>query len=89
MQTKQWHDKFDRESSSPSRPMIEKLIDEFKRGRTSTNYAERSGRPIDITTPEIIKIIHDILDDPKVKVREIAEAAGILIGPVVEMSRVF
>ena len=54
--------------------MVENWISKFKRDRTSTNDAERSGRPKDVTTPEIIAKIHDIvLDDLKVKVREIAE----------------
>ena len=48
---------------------LKKGISEFKRGRTSTNDTERSGRPKDVTTPGIIEKIHDIvLDDPKVKV---------------------
>ena len=34
--------------------MVEKWSGEFKRGRTSTNDAERSGRPKYVTTPEII-----------------------------------
>ena len=63
--------------------MVEKWIGEFKRGRTSTNNAERSRRPKDVTTPEMIEKFHDIvLADSKVKVRELAEAAGILIGSV-------
>ena len=66
--------------------MVEKWIGEFLRGRTSTNDAERSGKPKDITTPEIIEKIHDIVvDDQKLKVSESAEAAGILIGSVVEI----
>ena len=64
--------------------MVEKWIGEFKWGRTSTNDAGRSGRPKDVTIPEIIEKIHDIeLDDPKVKVRELAEVAMILIGSVI------
>ena len=36
------------------------------------------GMPKDLTTPEIIEKIRDIvLDDPKVKVCELAEVAGI------------
>ena len=34
--------------------MVEKWISEFKRDRTSTNDAERLGRPKDVTTPEMI-----------------------------------
>ena len=58
--TNQWLDKCYGESS-PSMQMVEMWISEFKRGRTSTNNAERSGRP------KIIEKIHDIvLDDSKV-----------------------
>uniref|UniRef100_T1I491 Uncharacterized protein n=1 Tax=Rhodnius prolixus TaxID=13249 RepID=T1I491_RHOPR len=40
--------------------------------------AERSGRPVEVTTPEIIDKIHDMeMDDRRVKVREIASAVGI------------
>ena len=66
--------------------MVKKWIGEFKWGRTSTNDAERSGRSKDVTTPEIIKKIYDIvLDDPKVKVHQLAEAADISIGLVVKI----
>ena len=70
VQTKQWLDKCYGESS-PSR---------------NKNDAERSGSPKYLTSPEIVKEIHDIvLDDPKVKVRELTEATGIPIGSVVEI----
>uniref|UniRef100_T1HJH6 Uncharacterized protein n=1 Tax=Rhodnius prolixus TaxID=13249 RepID=T1HJH6_RHOPR len=43
-----------------------------------TSDAERSGRPVEVTTPEIIDKIHDmVMDDRRVKVREIASAVGI------------
>ena len=41
--------------------MVEKWIDEFKRGRSSTNDAERSGRSKDVTTREINEKIYDIV----------------------------
>ena len=89
VQTKQWLDKCYKESS-PSRQMVEKWIGEFKRGRKGINGAERLGRPKDITTSEIIEKIHEIvLDDPKVKVRELAEAAGISIESVVKILHAF
>ena len=82
---KQWLDKCYGRSSS-SRQMVEKWIGEFKRGRTSTNDAERSVKPKDVTTPEIIEKIHGIvLDDLKVKVLELAEAAGISIESLVKI----
>ena len=66
--------------------MFKKWIGENKRGRTSTNDAERSGWPKDVTTPEIIEKIHDIvLDDTKVGVYELAEATGISTGSVIEI----
>ena len=40
-----------------------KWIGELERNRTSTNNAERSGRPKDVTTSEVIKKIHDIILD--------------------------
>ena len=73
----QWLDKC-YEESSPTRQMVEEWIGKFKRGRTSTNNAEKSGRLKDVTAPEIIEKIHDIvLDHSKVKVRELAEVTGI------------
>ena len=48
--------------------------------------AERSGWPKDITTPEIIGKIHNIvLDDPKMKLRELSEAASTSVGSVVKI----
>ena len=74
VQTKQWLVKCNGESF-PSRQMVQKWIGEFKRGCTSTNDVERSGRSNDVTTPEIIKTIHDIvLDNPKEKVWKLAKA---------------
>ena len=54
VETKQWLDKH-YPNSAPSRQMVEKWIAEFKRGRTSTNDAERSGRPNEAVIPENIK----------------------------------
>ena len=85
VQTKQWLDKCYGESS-PLGQIIEKWINEFKQGCTSTNDAERSGKPKDVTTLEIIRKVHDILlDNLKVKVRELAEATSISIGSVVKI----
>jgi len=77
VQAKQWLDKCYGESS-PSRQMVEKWMGEFKRGRTSTSDAERSGRPKEVTTEEMVNKVHDIvIDDPKIKLREIVEMTNI------------
>jgi histone-lysine N-methyltransferase SETMAR len=49
-----------------------------KRGRTSPEADPREGRPKIATTPGIIEQVHDmVLDDRRMKVREIAETTGI------------
>ena len=54
--------------------MIQKWFTEFRCGHTSTEIIPSPGRPNEITTPEIINKIHDVvLNDPKVRVRRIAE----------------
>ena len=51
---------------------------EFKRGRISLEDDPREERPKSATTPEIIEQVQDvILDDRRMKVREIAETIGI------------
>ena len=56
---------------------------EFKRGRTSTDDAERSGRPKSAVVPENIKNVHKIvLKDRKMKLREIADTLKISEGSV-------
>ena len=79
VQKKQWLDKCYRESSS-SGQMVEMRIGAFKWGHTSTNDAERLERPKYVTTPEFINNI--ILDDSKMKVRELAETTSISTGSV-------
>jgi transposase len=64
--------------SSPSFSTIKKWAAEFKRGLTSLEVDPREGRPKSATTPEIIEQVHDmLLDDRRIKVREIAETIGI------------
>ena len=54
--------------------MVQKWFTKFRCGRMSTETIPSPGRPNEITTPEMINKIHDIvLNVPKVKVREIAE----------------
>ena len=51
---------------------------EFKRGRTSCKDEHRSGRSNEVTTPKKVKKIHKmILDDRRLKVRELADMLGI------------
>jgi histone-lysine N-methyltransferase SETMAR len=63
---------------SPSFSTIKKWAAEFKRGHTSLEDDPREGRPESATTPEIIEQVHDmVLDDWRMKLREIAETIGI------------
>jgi transposase len=64
--------------SSPLFSTIKKWAADFKRGRTSLENGSREGRPTTATTPEIIEQVQDMmLDDWRMKVREIAETIGI------------
>ena len=63
---------------APSYGMVQKWFTEFRFGRTNTETISGPGRPNEITTPEAINKIDDIvLNDPKVKVRETAEIVSI------------
>ena len=58
--------------SAPSYGIVQKWFTEFRCGRTSTETIPSPGRANEITTPEMINKIHDIiLNDPKVKVCKI------------------
>ncbi|GAB1865702.1 Histonelysine Nmethyltransferase SETMARlike [Hydra vulgaris] [Camponotus japonicus] len=71
VQAKEWLDKR-YSTSSPSYPTVKKWYAEFKCGRTCTDDAERSGRPNEAVTEENIKKVHRIvLNDRRVKVREL------------------
>jgi histone-lysine N-methyltransferase SETMAR len=64
--------------SSPLFSTIKKWAAEFKHGRTRLEVDPREGRPKSATTPAIIKQVHDmIMDDGRIKLREIAETIGI------------
>lgn len=53
-------------------------VNEFKRDQASTSNESRSGRPIEITTPEMVEKIHRrVVADRRVKLRETAEVTGI------------
>ena len=63
---------------SPSYGMVQKWFAEFRCGRTSTETQPSPGRPNEVTTPEMINKIHDmVLENKKLKVREIAKMVGI------------
>ena len=56
---------------------------EFRCGRISTSDAERPGRPKEMTSQKMIDKIHDIvLNDRRLKVREISETVNISVGCV-------
>ncbi|GFW21898.1 histone-lysine N-methyltransferase SETMAR [Trichonephila clavipes] len=60
--------------SAPSFTTVKFWATEFKRGRKSLGDDERSGRPNTATTDENIAKVHQIvLDDRRIKVREIVE----------------
>ncbi|CAK9818971.1 Protein GVQW3, partial [Anthophora quadrimaculata] len=64
--------------ASPLLSTVKKWAALFKSDRTSLEDNPREGCPKTATTPQIIQQVHDmVLDDRRVKVREIAEAIGI------------
>ncbi|CAK9827513.1 Histone-lysine N-methyltransferase SETMAR [Anthophora retusa] len=64
--------------SAPSLKTIYFWINEFKHGRTCTKDKARSRRPVEITTSDIVEKIHGmIMENRRMKVREIAETVGI------------
>ncbi|XP_076623122.1 histone-lysine N-methyltransferase SETMAR-like [Colletes latitarsis] len=70
------------ETSQPIRGKLDAYHEpeehKFKRGRTSCQDEHRSGRPNEVTTPEIVKKIHKtVLNDRRLKVRELANMVGI------------
>jgi transposase len=57
---------------------IKKWAAKFKRCCTSLEEGPREGRPKSAATPEIIEQVHDmVLDDRRMKLREITETIGI------------
>jgi histone-lysine N-methyltransferase SETMAR len=64
--------------SAPSFSTVKTWVADFKRGRTSTNDEQRSGRPKTATSEEMVQKLHKIvLNDRRLKLVEIAEAVGI------------
>lgn len=63
---------------APSMTTIRYWFNEFKRGRTSVFDEDRPGRPIEVTTDDMVNKIHDIvLADRRTKLRELVEMTGI------------
>lgn len=80
VQAQQWLEKC-YPDSAPSKTTICRWYADFKRGRTYTNDAERSGRPNEAVTPENNKqVLKIVMGDRKMKVREIAEMVNISTG---------
>ena len=74
--------KYYKESAS-SHSMVHKWFTEFRCGRISTSDAERPGHPKEVTSQEMIDKIHDIvLNDRRLKAREINETINISVGRV-------
>jgi transposase len=64
--------------SSPSFSTFKKWAAKFKHGRTSLEDDPCEERPKSATPPEIIEQVHNmVLDDQRMKQREIAETIGI------------
>ncbi|XP_018310250.1 putative uncharacterized protein FLJ37770 [Mycetomoellerius zeteki] len=64
--------------SAPSFVTVKRWIAKFKRGRTSLADDERSGWPTTAATTDNIEEINQmIMDNRRIKIREIAEAVGI------------
>ncbi|XP_036325012.1 histone-lysine N-methyltransferase SETMAR-like [Rhagoletis pomonella] len=64
--------------SAPSFTTVKYWVAEFKRGRTSCQDEHGSGRPNQVMTPEMGKKIHKaVMDDRRLKVREVADIVDI------------
>lgn len=72
--------------SAPVFKTVYNWVNEFKRGRTSTKDEPRSGRPVEVTTPEMVNRIHDmVLSDRRLKVRELVVATRVSKGTVISI----
>ena len=70
-------------TSPPVFATVYNWVNEFKRGRTSTKDEHLSERPVEVTTPEMVdKIDNMVLSDQRIGVREIVKVTGILQGTV-------
>ena len=86
VEAEQWLDKRYGDSA-PGKSTIIDWYAKFKRGRTNTDDAERSGRPKSVVVPEKITKVHKIvLGDRKLKLREIVDTLKISEGSVFTIS---
>ncbi|XP_054737848.1 protein GVQW3-like [Anastrepha obliqua] len=70
-------------TSAPGKSTVIDWYADFKRGRTDTNDAHRSGRPNAAVVPEKIKQVHKlVLADRKLKLDDIADIVKISKGSV-------
>ena len=82
MQAQQWLEKCYGDCAL-SKTIICRWYAKFKRGRTDTEDAERSGRQNEVVPPETIKKFHQIVfENRKLKLREIADTLKISYGSV-------
>ena len=80
VQAQQWLEKCYPECT-PSATSICRWYADFQPGRTDRNDAERSGRPNEAVNPKNIKqVLKIMMNDRKLKVREIAKMVNISIG---------
>ena len=60
--------------TAPSSTTVKYWVAKFKRRRMSCQHENRSGRPIEVSTPDTVKKIHKmVLDDRQLKVCELVE----------------
>lgn len=65
---------------TPSMTTIRYWYNEFKRGRTSIFDEDRPGRPVEVTTGDMVKKIENIvLSDRRIKLREIVDIVNVSI----------
>uniref|UniRef100_UPI00358E57AE histone-lysine N-methyltransferase SETMAR-like n=1 Tax=Myxine glutinosa TaxID=7769 RepID=UPI00358E57AE len=68
---------------APSYSMVKNWVAEFKRGRTSTEDEHRSGRPVEVATPEMVDQVHEVvMKDRRATIRHVAETLGVSFGSV-------